>query len=149
MKSNTTEIQRYSYTMAAIVMLLVAASLSSCSKSVQFMSSTVVPAADGKVKVKKDRNDNYAITVKVENLADPSRLETPKAFYVVWAETAENGTKNLGRLSVNSGFLSKAVKGSLETVSPYKPVRFFITAEDQGDIQYPGMTTVLRTENYN
>jgi hypothetical protein len=133
----------------SLTVILLATMMSACSKKVQFIPSTVVPAATGTVYVKKDRNNNYAIDVKIDNLADPSRLESPKACYVVWVETEGNGTRNLGRLSVDSGLFSKALKGSLETVSPFKPVRFFITAEDEGNVQYPGMAIVLRSESYN
>lgn len=139
---------RFNYLLPASFLLL-AAMITSCSQRVQFVPSTVVPAADGKVNVKKDRNGNYALDIKVENLADPSRLEVPKTHYVVWVETEANGSRNLGQLSINKGIFSKALSGSLETVTPYKPIRFFITAEDQTNIQYPGTTMILRSRNYN
>lgn len=139
---------RFNYSLLTLLLLL-AALITSCSQQVQFTPSTVVPAADGKVKVKKDRNGNYALDIKVENLADPSRLEVPKAHYVVWVETESNGSQNLGQLSINKNLFSNALSGSLETVTPYKPIRFFITAEDQGNIQYPGTTMILRSRNYN
>jgi hypothetical protein len=127
--------------------ILIALFFSSCSKSLKFLPSTVVPGAEGKVKVKQDKNRNYAIALNIRNLADPSRLETPKSNYVVWMETVDNGTQNLGRLSNSKGLFSKSNKGSLETVTPYWPLRFFITAEEQADIQYPGDQVVLRSEN--
>ena len=149
MKRSVYKYQRTGYSSNATFALLFILSMSSCSKQVQFIPSIIVPAAEGKVKVKKDRNGNYAIDIKVENLADPSRLESPKMYYVVWMETELNGSLNLGQLSINKGLLLNSLKGSLETVTPYKPIRFFITAEDRGNIQYPGMTMVMRSENFN
>lgn len=121
--------------------------LSACATRAKFMSSSVVPAAQGSVKVKKDNNNNYAITVSVENLAEPEDLPVPKNVYVVWAET-NHGVKNLGRLNTSKGLLSSKLKASLETVTPYKPTRIFVTAEDAGTISYPGNYVVLNTTSF-
>lgn len=139
---------RSSYRSALFASILIV-SLTSCSKSLEFLPSTVVPGAEGKVKIKVDNNRNYSLDLETQNLADPSMLETPKSNYVVWMETVDNGTQNLGRLSNSKGLFSKKMKGSLETVTPYWPLRFFITAEEQADIQYPGSQVVLRSESNN
>ncbi len=122
--------------------------LASCSKKISFQTSSVVPSAEGSVKVKKDNNNNYSIDLKVIRLADPKRLEPSKSNYVVWIETAENGLKNIGSLNTSSSLFSKTLKSSLKTVSPFKPVSIFITAEDNTDIQYPGSQVVLRTNRF-
>ena len=106
----------------------------------------MVPAAEGRVKIKRDKNNNYAITLKVIRLTKPERLQPPKDHYVVWMETAHNGIKNIGKLESKSGFLSKTLKSTLVTVTPFKPTRFFITAEDNAAVQYPGGPVTLRTE---
>jgi hypothetical protein len=120
-------------------------SLASCARKMSFQTSPVVPAAEGKVKVKKDNNKNYSIDLDVKRLAEPKRLSPPRNTYVVWMETKENGTKNLGRLNTSSGLFSSTLKSSLQTVSPYNPRSFFITAEDDEHIQYPSGQVVLRT----
>ena len=129
-----------------LVLCLIVALLASCSHSLNFIPSTLVPGADGKVRVNRDKNMNYAVDVTVDNLADPSLLQTPKANYIVWMETTNQGTQNLGRLVTSPGLFSKAMRGSLETVTPYAPVRFFITAEDQVNPQYPSQI-ILTSEN--
>lgn len=121
--------------------------LNSCSRKLNFSSSTVVPAAEGSVKVKKDRNKNYSLEVNTINLAEPEKLQPPKSTYVVWIETERNGIKNLGQLKSSSGFLSKTLKASLNTVTSFKPIRFFISAEDNANIQYPGGQVVLTTSH--
>lgn len=122
---------------------------SSCaSKKIGFATSTVVPAAEGDVKVKKDNNDNYSIELNVIRLADPKRLTPARETYVVWMDTENNGTKNIGQLKSSSGLFSSTLKSSLKTATVYKPVRIYITAEDNADVQYPGGQVVLNTNNF-
>lgn len=130
-----------------VLLVIAAFAFTCCSNSLKFVPSTVVPGAEGKVKVKTDKNKNYAVDVNVQNLADPNLLASPKSTYVVWMETADHGTQNLGRLTSSHGLFSKAMKGSLQTVTPYRPVRFFITGEDRADAQYPASETVLTSES--
>ncbi|WP_018617108.1 hypothetical protein [Segetibacter koreensis] len=54
--------------------------LSSCSRKISFAKSTVVPTAEGSVKIKKDNNKNYSIDLKVIRLAEPKRLVPLKAL---------------------------------------------------------------------
>lgn len=122
--------------------------LYACSSKVQFATSTVVPTAEGSVKVKKDDNNNYSISINIKHLAPPRKLVPAKELYVVWAETKENGTKNLGRLNTSSGLFSSTLKSSLRTVSPVKPTLIFITAEDNAGAEYPGSQVVLTTSNF-
>jgi hypothetical protein len=126
------------------IALLMTFFLSACAKKVTFPDSPVVPGADGYVKVKEDNNDNYEIEVNVTHLAAPERLSPPKKVYVVWMETEATRIENIGQLNISSGLFSNTRKGSLETVTSYKPSEVFITAEDDSNIQYPGRQVVLR-----
>ena len=123
-------------------------SLGSCARKIVFQTSPIVPAAQGFVKVKKDKNNNYALQIDVRNLAEPRRLDPPKQTYVVWIETERNGTKNIGQMNSPSGLFSSKLKASLTAVTPFKPISVFITAEDNADIRYPGMQVVLRTRTF-
>lgn len=120
--------------------------IDSNAKKAKFLPSSVVPAAEGYVKVKKDKNKNYVIQIKIFNFAEVEKLQTSKQTYVVWLETKENETKNIGRLKSSSPLFSKKVGASFETVSPSKPSRIYITDENDGDIQYPGGQIVLTTD---
>lgn len=122
--------------------------LTSCAKKVVFPESSMVPAAQGRVKVKKDKNNNYALSVRVENLPKPENLTPAHEDYVVWMETQNGSVKNIGRLVSSSGMFSKKMRASLETVSPFQPARVFITAEDNAGVQYPGGDVVLRTKSF-
>ncbi|MDQ6757474.1 MAG: hypothetical protein M3004_11120 [Bacteroidota bacterium] len=132
-----------------IITLFVGVILQSCATKHAFSTSSVVPAAEGSVKIKKDKNNNYNIDLSTIRLADSKRLNPSKEMYVVWMDTESNGTKNLGQLNTSSSLLSKTLKSSLKTVTPYKPVRVFITAEDNADYQYPGGQIVLDTGKFN
>ena len=136
----------------AILRLLIIAftcfSMASCAKKIVFQTSSVVPAATGKVKIKKDDNKNYSIDIKLENLAAANRLSPPQNVYVVWVATKESGVKNIGQIAPSSSFLSGKVKASLRAVTPFKPTRIFITAEDNKDILYPGSHEILTTRTF-
>lgn len=136
--------RRMSAAGAVFVFLLIA---QSCATKIPFTTSTVVPTADGSVKVSKDNNNNYSVDINIKHLANPNRLVPEKSMYVVWAET-QNGTRNIGRLNTSSGMLSSTLKSSLKTVLPYKPTMIFVTAENDAAIQYPGQQVVLTTRSF-
>lgn len=132
------------YLVIAIFLTLVV--LQSCGTTkYKFSNSVVVPAAEGNVKVTRDDNNNYAIELNVKRLAEPKRLSPPKNLYVVWMETDRNGRKNIGQLRSTSGWFSSTLTSELKTVSTFKPTSFFITAEDNADIQFPQGQVVLST----
>jgi hypothetical protein len=119
--------------------------ISSCASTMNFTNSPIVPAAEGKAKIKKDKNDNYIVDIEVVNLADAKKLSPPKNTYVVWMETEGNQAKNIGQIQPSTGLLSKTWKGELKATSTSKPTKIYITAEDDGNTQFPGMQTVLMT----
>ncbi len=134
--------------LTGILMTLMVFSFSSCAVKSSFSPSAIVPAAQGKIKVKRDKNQNYNIQIQVSNLAEVEKLQSSKHNYVVWMDTDQGKTENLGQLNTSTGLLSKKLKASLETVSSYKPARIYITAEDNGDVQNPGEQVVLSTTNF-
>ncbi|MFW5832161.1 MAG: hypothetical protein ACOCVA_07895 [Prolixibacteraceae bacterium] len=123
--------------------------ITSCAKKITFLNSTVVPGAEGYIKVKKDNNQNYIIKVEVSDLAEVERVQASKTTYVVWMETDEGNAENLGQLNSSRSFFSKQKTASLETVSSYKPVKIFITTEEGVNTQYPGRQVVLTTANFS
>ena len=123
-------------------------SFTSCTKKIVFINSSVVPAAKGYVNVKRDNNKNYVIQIHISNLADVTRLQPPKQTYVVWMITDQGKTENIGQIKSSKSTLSKQLKASFETVSSSKPVKIFITAENDGSIQYPGGPVVLSTNSF-
>lgn len=134
--------------LAIVAAMVVLFFFSSCARKISFQTSSVVPAARGDVKVKKDDNNNYSIQISLNNLAEPKRLEPSKNTYVVWMETSDNVTKNIGQINSSTGFLSNKLKASFETVSSTKPTKIFLTAEDDAAIQYPGTQVIMTTNDF-
>lgn len=123
-----------------LALIGVVALITSCATIVKFPVSSTVPAADITVKKKQDKNKNYKIEVTAKNLAEASRLNPPKNNYSVWI-VAENGaTKNIGQL-INKN----AKKATLTTTTPFDVKEIFITAEEQGNLNYPSGAEISRT----
>jgi hypothetical protein len=123
-------------------------SFSSCATKVNFLNSSIVPAARGVIIVKKDLNKNYQIKIKMYNLAESNRLSPPRKVYLVWMESGNDRVKNIGQIKSASSFWSKALNADLKTVSSSKPTKIFITAEDDPTIQFPLTQVVLSTNNF-
>ncbi|MFV8370048.1 hypothetical protein [Flavobacterium sp. LB2R40] len=123
-------------------------SLVSCGKNIAFQNSSIVPAAQGNVSIKKDSNKNYSIKIKILNLAEVNRLQPPKNVYVVWMETKDAVVKNIGQIKSDTAFFSSKLKTDFETVTSFEPSKIFITAEEDADVKYPGMQLVLSTNRF-
>jgi hypothetical protein len=139
-----TSIKTVNYTFLALVLFF---GLYSCVSKTPFLHSTIVPAADGYVTVNQDKNKNYQVKVDVRNLAEADKLDPARKTYVVWMEAGDRTAKNLGQMKSSTGMISKVLKASFQTVTPEKPRKIFITAEDDGDVQFPGAQVILSTGN--
>jgi hypothetical protein len=144
MKQRSKSFPRYAGLLLTALMLIA----SSCARKLQFTRSVVVPAAEGRVKVKKDNNKNYSLDIDIENLAKVEDLQPAKKTYVVWIESEDSSSRNVGQLKSSSGLFSSKLKASLNTVTAFEPKRVFITAEDEADITYPYGQTILTTERF-
>lgn len=128
---------------STLLSLILIVFLAGCAKKISFLNSSVVPAAEGTFVIESDDNNNFKIDLTVKRLAEPSRLTPPKNVYVVWIETNQSGTQNIGQLTTSTKGLSKMLTSSLSTVSSHRPLRVFITAEDDAKGNYPSRTVVL------
>lgn len=122
--------------------------MSACATKSTFQTSSLVPAARGYIKVKRDRNNNYIIRIYLSNLAEVERLENGSNVYVVWMETAEGEVKNIGRIISDTKMFSTKLLAYSYTVSAAKPTRVFITSENDGDARAPTSEVVLTTGNF-
>lgn len=121
--------------LSAVMMTL----FTSCATIVKFPVSTVVPASEITAKIKTDKQNNFVIEITANYLAGAERLSPPKKTYVVWIVTKENGTNNIGKLNSEN-----AKKTTLQTLSSFKPLEIFITAEDEGNITFPSGIEISR-----
>jgi hypothetical protein len=117
-------------------------------KKVVFLSSSVVPAARGYIRVTRDTDENYIIQVRISNLAEVNRLQPSKQVYVVWMVTDREITNRLGQINSSTTFLSTKLKASFKKVSSSKPIKIFITAEQDADTQTPDEQVILSTDRF-
>lgn len=113
---------RRRYLVLCLLILLVS---TGCAQKVAFNPSPEAPAAQAEATITKDANGNTRIALQVVHLAPAKNLTPPKDAYVVWAETPDGRTINLGRLVVG-----KNRQGQFEGVTPLKEFRLLISAED-------------------
>lgn len=126
-------------TSSVVLFIFLSAYMVGCSQKVTFSKSAVVPAAKIEASIKQDANDNYAIDVKIKNLAPPKALTPSKQTYVVWVEH-QNGFSNVGQVKLN-----KNMGGTLETLTPFQPISLKVTAENDPAVTSPGDLTVLES----
>lgn len=117
-------------------------------KKVGFLSSSVVPAARGFVKVTTDNNENFIVRVHVSNLAEANRLQPSKQVYVVWMVTDREITENIGQINSSTTFLSTKLKAFFMKVSSSKPIKLFITAEEDANTKSPNKQLILTTDRF-
>ena len=134
---------------SGILMITMLFFIASCATTASFLNSSVVPAATGKVTVKQDKNENYSVKVQIDDLAAIERLQMAKDTYVVWLETDKGNAENLGQLVSSTGFMSNQHTATLETVTSFKPVRIFVTAENGINVRYPSSDEILTTDKFN
>lgn len=125
------------------LLILVAFWFTSCSKKTFFLQSSILPAATGYVEVSKDKSENYIIKIDLKNFAGAERLDEANLTYVVWMVTARDAAVNIGRISTTN-----ALNASFETKSSFRPVKIFITAEEQENVRYPGSMVILTTDRF-
>jgi hypothetical protein len=128
---------------ALIASVIALFSFNSCATKAPFLSSAIVPAAKGTVKVSKDANKNYHININISDLAGSERLTPPKKTYVVWLIAQDNMAKNIGQINI-----SNSLSGKFETVSAFPPSKIMITAEDEANVVYPSNSDMVLITDY-
>jgi regulatory protein YycH of two-component signal transduction system YycFG len=81
-------------------------------------------------------------------MAEAGRLQPPKLTYIVWMVSDDASTMNMGQIKSSVTLLTKRLKASFETTTPYKPTQIFITAEDDPGYQLPGAQIILTTKRF-
>ncbi|MBZ9729292.1 hypothetical protein LB467_06295 [Salegentibacter sp. JZCK2] len=118
---------------------IILAVMTSCSETIKFPVSKIVPAADISAEVKEQGDPNYLVTIEANNLASPERLEPPKKLYVIWAVSESGVVRNVGHFNQEN-----AEKSTYKASFPYKPIEVFITAENEEGNCLPTGTEITR-----
>lgn len=123
--------------------IMIAFWFTSCSQKTFFLQSSVLPAAEGYVEVARDKSENYTIKIELKNFAGAERLDPANLTYVVWMVTARDAAVNIGRIATTN-----SLKVSFETLSSFRPIKIFITAEEQENARYPGSMVIMTTDRF-
>ena len=90
-----------------------------------FRSTATAPSTSGFVKIDDASSDGADITVHMEQLHPPSRIEPSAKSYVVWLDGHQGAPVRAGKLKYNADQRT----GELETHSPFLKFMVKITAE--------------------
>jgi hypothetical protein len=110
-------------------------------KTFPLTSSQAVPAAAGKVEVKKDKNGNNEVTIKTEHLAQPGMLTPPASTYVIWFQEQNGDPMNQGNLKVG-----KSLKSEFKSTTHFANFEVTVTAEGDPTTKSPSGQVVLRAK---
>jgi hypothetical protein len=102
--------------------------------------SPVVPAAQGKAKLRKTKNGNVEIKLAVKHLAPPGRITPGSDVFVVWVRGLAPGSEaqNLGALKVDSN-----LNGKLTATTAMSSFDLFITCEQSQTATAPSPPELL------
>jgi len=103
-------------------------------------SSSVIPAAQGKVRLHSTKNGNVEIKLNVKHLASPGLITPGASMFVVWARGLAPGAEaqNLGALKVD-----KNLNGKLTAVTAMSSFDLFITCEQSQTVTVPATLELL------
>ena len=129
-----------------VVMLVTFCLLASagCAHKVMFQGSPLQPAADAKVKVRLDQNQNTLVELELEHVAPADRLWPPRMVYVVWAESTDGKLSQLGQLRVN-----EKREAHFNGTTALERFRLVITAEDDPLPEQPSQPYMLATDFFS
>lgn len=117
--------------------LILSFSVAACAGvTVPLTATTRAPAVQGEVRAKKDANGNTRLTIEVEHLAPPERVEPGTTCYVVWVSKDNAIPQNVGALTLNSD-----LTGRLETTTPLHG--FVVTATPENSPTAPAPRGVV------
>lgn len=118
-------------------LLAMALAAAGCARNVRLKA---LPAARGgqatvRVELTYDRND--LVLIKIQG-PDPSAYGPNYTRYVAWVATPDGAhVINIGQIRVEGG------KGSIQTLTPLRKFRLFLTVEEEGDVMKPGPQVVF------
>lgn len=107
-------------------------------KTVNMMAGSTTPGARGTVRFRNGDNGNTELNIKAHALAPPSSLTSSENHYVVWIQAPDKPAHDLGALDVNAH-----EDGELNTETPDKRFKIFITAEQNANESEPEGPTVM------
>ena len=120
---------------------MLALALAACGSTFAMAPDASVPFATGEVDASFEDNGNGKMTVAVEHLGDPAKLNPSATTYVVWTKPKKEGAaiQNVGALKVDDSY-----SGELEFSTTQKSFDISITPEASADVTEPKGRDVLK-----
>ena len=122
--------------------------LMACGGTSDLLTSSFIPVSRAYVKVKADQHDQYRITVYLTHLMKNPQIQSARQSYVVWMVSESGVIQNIGALRASSFLSPSAFKSTFRPGMDDKPVRIYITVEDDPGIAHSNTAIVFSTSRF-
>lgn len=110
-----------------------AGAFAGCASAPRLSSAPALSKSKGTVTFERTLYKGTRISVRIENLKEPEKLDPPGYSYVAWVQNErESPPQNVGALSLDGD-----LNGALETTTPLREFAFFVTVETSSDAAQP------------
>jgi hypothetical protein len=122
------------------VFALLAASIAGCASTYEMPTEAPNYAAIADIEVRVNKTDLREMTLRIEHLAPPRRIDPSLVAYVVWMTVPGHGTSKLGQLEYDEDDR----EGRLLATSAHRKFEVLVTLESDPSAASPSNNVVLR-----
>lgn len=108
----------------------------------QVVGSTRAPDADGRITVQKVEGGNAMVTLDLDHLAPPSRMEDGATTYVVWFQKEGQTPSRMGQLAYDTGKRT----GTMRATTTDRQFDVLVTAERSSAVPAPSTTVIFQKQ---
>jgi hypothetical protein len=108
----------------------------------QVVGSTLAPGADGRITVQQVEGGNAMVTLDLDHLAPPSRMEGGATTYVVWFQKEGQAPSRVGQLAYDIGKRT----GSMRATTTDRQFAVLVTAESSGAVPAPSAAVIFQKQ---
>lgn len=125
---------------AALALSLLTTTAVGCASRYKVDAEAPAYAAQAKLKVKVNKTENREVTITVDHLAPPSRIDPTYRAYVAWISVPGHGVTKAGSLDYNE----RRRRGKLTATSPHPKFEVIVTLESDLSAAAPSDRVILR-----
>ena len=108
----------------------------------QVVGSERDPGADGRITVEKVEGGNAMVTLDLDHLAPPGRMQDGATTYVVWFNKEGRVPSRVGQLAYDSG----RRKGTMRATTTDRQFDVVVTAERSGAVHAPSTAVIFEKQ---
>jgi len=108
----------------------------------QVTGSGRAPDADGRITVEKAEGGNSMVTLDVNHLAPPDRMESGATTYVVWFQKQGQPAMRAGQLGYDKGKRA----GTMRATTTNRQFDVLVTAEASGVVPSPSDVVIFQKQ---